>query len=524
MAMFSKSLFTNIRFYILVFSFLLSIGLYLWTKYIYLDSSVQIARLIQIYALSAVSYLYTAILATPLTRNFPSFPFRGYYIKARRAIGVSAFYFATLHALLAFFIQLGGFDGLPYLGGKYLLAISLSFTALVILFLMASTSFDVMIEKLTFKRWKILHRFVYLAGILILTHALLLGSHFVDLSGTIPQIFTVALSILLILEAKRFDQYLQSKSLLFPTFGISSLVILSATFVYLIFSFLPEESTPLSFGIHSQHIQIAKDLQQQANAVINPNLPSFLQGDRNLRFSASYNQLKDIEPRAEVELNFKIYNASSGFPVQLFSTTYEKPMHLIIVDEDLAYFEHIHPTQTNDGFTIKTTFPHWGRFHIYLDFQPLGAVEQQFAFIQDIGNPDLEGPHIHNDTTRDKVFGNYRVIVDYPSPLKASEMTVGNQKFKFTILDAKTGQPITNLKPYLASFGHLVMINHLTYDYIHIHPDNLVAPQVNSTSGPDVSFTPIGIYGPIKPGIYRIFGQFNPNNQLFTADYTIKIE
>src|SRR5258708_1943827 len=172
--MLSRSLFTNVRFYVLIFSVLLSVGFYLYVRLTIPEGALQIIRLTQYYALSALTYLYLAVLAGPLMYVAKWFPFRAQYLKARRAIGVSAFYFGLLHALLAFFGQLGGFAGLFFLSGNYLLAISLSFTALVILFLMAATSFDAMVTKLTFPKWKLLHRFVYLVIVLILIHALML--------------------------------------------------------------------------------------------------------------------------------------------------------------------------------------------------------------------------------------------------------------------------------------------------------------------------------------------------------------
>jgi hypothetical protein len=102
-------------------------------------------------------------------------------------------------------------------------------------------------------------------------------------------------------------------------------------------------------------------------------------------------------------------------------------------------------------------------------------------------------------------------------------MTFGNQTISFTVKDATTHKPITTLKPYLASFGHLVMIDESTYTYLHVHPFTLVAPPPNANGGPTVDFLPIGIYGPIKPGIYRLFAQFNPDGNLFTADFTVKV-
>ena len=193
----------NIRFYVLLFSFSLSI-------YFYLSIS-SVTQLTQSYALSAAAFLYFTLLAGPFCYRFKNFPFRVKYIKARRALGVSTFYFGFLHACFAFFGELGGFPNLPNLPQKYLVAITLSFTSLVILSLMALTANDFMIEKLTFPRWKFLHRFIYLVGIFILIHALLIGSHFQNLSGIIPKIFFVAIVFLLFLELPRAIIFLNGK-------------------------------------------------------------------------------------------------------------------------------------------------------------------------------------------------------------------------------------------------------------------------------------------------------------------------
>ncbi len=249
-----------------------------------------------------------------------------------------------------------------------------------------------------------------------------------------------------------------------------------------------------------------------------------LQGDRTRRFTVSFTPpATAVQPNQDTQLSFKVYDASSGNPVSIFSRVYEKVMHLIVVDNELQNFSHIHPEQTIDGFTITTKFPHPGRYHLYLDFQPTGAIEQQFGFTVNVGTVDQPAVASQNpDTNLTKTFGAYQVTLETPQ-LKASEMSLGNQPLKFTIKDAQ-GQPVTTLKPYLASFGHLVMIDTSTYDYLHVHPSNLVAPQPDANGGPTVEFLPIGIYGPFKPGVYKIFAQFNPNGQLFTSDFTVKVE
>lgn len=524
---FFRQLSKNIRFYILLFSSILAAGIFIWVKLTIQIETLQALTLDRYYALISVTYLYFALLATPLTKLF-NLPFEAKYLKSRRAIGVSAFLFGALHSFFAFFGELGGFSGLGFLSSKYILAISLGAMGLLILFLMASTSFDFMIAKLTFPKWKVLHRFVYLAGVVTVIHALLLGSDFIQLSNLTPQIFLAALVILLSLEMLRLDQYLEVKFINFPKLGLgfSIFLILIAILGTIIYG-PSENSTSLPFNIHAFHIQIAKQAQQTTSPNYNSsvlNNPG-LQGDRTKRFTVSFLHPDTVEASSDANLKFQIFDASSGNQVQLYNFVYSKLAHLIIVDSQITYFNHIHPDQTDEGFSITTQFPHPGLYHLYLDFQPLGAIEQQFGFSLNVGKFDQVALSDQKPETKlTKIFDKYEVRLDYPKPLKATELSLGSQKLTFSIKDSITHQPITTLKPYLAAFGHLVMISEQTFEYIHVHPTNLVAPKTDDSSGPTVEFLPLGLYGPIKPGIYRVFAQFNPDNNLFTSDFTVKVE
>lgn len=247
-------------------------------------------------------------------------------------------------------------------------------------------------------------------------------------------------------------------------------------------------------------------------------------GDRTKRFTVSYNHPENIAPNTSVKLDFRVNDAASGNKVVLFNTIYEKKIHLIIVDSSLDFFAHVHPDPTPDGFSIDYAFPKAGEYHLYIDFQPVGAIEQQFAFVQSVG--DVKTVSVSNDQPSEltKDFGQYNVSLNFPTPLQSNKISIGGQKFAFTFKDTASGQPVTNLKPYLASFGHLVMINTKTYDYIHVHPTNLVAPKPTDTSGPTVEFLPLGLYGPIKPGIYKVFGQFNPDGKLLVTNFVVEIK
>ncbi len=161
-----------------------------------------ILELLKNYAIIAIGFLYASLFASPLYAVFPKFPLRAVYIKARQALGVSAFFFGLAHGVLAYYISLGRFSGLIALRGIYLFAIILALIALIILTIMAITSLKYFIIKLG-PRWKPLHRLVYIACIFILMHASLMGSNLMK-----KRIFLIALGILSLLEAIRFGKYI----------------------------------------------------------------------------------------------------------------------------------------------------------------------------------------------------------------------------------------------------------------------------------------------------------------------------
>jgi len=198
----------NIRFYILAFSVLFSIAALVAVSNFYPAGELMVIKLERLYAFSALGFLYITLLIGPGIKVFGFIPYKSKLIHARRALGVSAFYFVLLHSNLAFFGLLGGFGGLGYLDGRYLLAVSLSFTAELILALMAATSFDFMVRKLTYRWWKFLHRFVYLAGTLIVIHALLIGSHYQDKFSLVALVSFALLAFLLAVEAIAWVKYL----------------------------------------------------------------------------------------------------------------------------------------------------------------------------------------------------------------------------------------------------------------------------------------------------------------------------
>ncbi len=489
---------------------------------VYSDGSVFLIRLAQVYALSALTSLYIALLYRPLNYSFPTLPWLNIYKSIYKPAIAVAWYFAAIHAAIAFYGLLGGWEGLFFLSDRYVLNAVLGFCALAILTIVSLLSIEILVKRFRFFRAKVWEQIIYFAGLFIVIHALMLGTHFRSFSEFIPQIFFGALTFLVILEAIRFDSFLYNKFPSIPKFGMVTIIVVASVLTFYITSVvMPQKESP--FSVHSQHIQLAKEAQQGNTTQNTPKLPG-MDGDKTKRFTTSFLYEDTIKPNQKTQLQFKVFDASSGNPVRYFKTLYDKPVHLIIVDSSLTYFNHIHPDASEDGFVITTQFPKAGEYHLYLDFQPLGAIEQQMAFTVTVGSKGtaIKATSVPDESFK-KAFGDYQVSLQAPKPLLASQLSIGKQLMTFTIQD-KSGKPVTTLKPYLAAYGHLVMINQETFEYLHVHPTNITPPEPNANGGPTVEFMPLGLYGPIKPGIYRVFAQFNPDAKLFTADFTVTVK
>lgn len=204
-------LLSNNRFWVLAVSVVLSVNIAGFIQLFIPSGSLQVIRIGQFYGFVSIVYLYFALLASPLTKVFPNLYFKEQYLHARRAIGVSAFYFALLHTYITFFKQLGGFSGIKYLDSHYAASILFGAIGLGILFIMSATSFNIVVDKLKFKNWKLLHRLVYIAVLSIIIHIVIIGPHYNNLNFF--SLFSLAaLIFLLCLELVRFILFVNKKS------------------------------------------------------------------------------------------------------------------------------------------------------------------------------------------------------------------------------------------------------------------------------------------------------------------------
>ncbi len=198
-----RRLLANSRFWILAIAVTVSVNIIGFVQLMVPAGSLQTIRIEQIFGFISLLLLYVAILASPLTKVFPNLPGKGAYLHARRAVGVSAFYYAFLHVYITFFQQLSGFGGIKYLNRTYSISLLGGVFALAVLFIMAATSFDWVVDHMGYKHWKLLHRLVYLASLALLLHIMLIGPHYDKGLTVLGGLTYLAAAFLIVLEILR---------------------------------------------------------------------------------------------------------------------------------------------------------------------------------------------------------------------------------------------------------------------------------------------------------------------------------
>jgi sulfoxide reductase heme-binding subunit YedZ len=228
-----RTLHHNPRFYILASSVLLSVLVACWLRISIPGDQLFGIRLQQTLGLLAIIYWYITLLISPLQKQLSAASFMPFVVFSRRAIGVSAAYFALLHVFISLFGQIGGFSGISLLPPRFFVAITLGFTALLILLVMAATSFDKVISFMTFPRWKFLHRFGYPAGILAMLHVWMIGTHMSYL--TLQIIAFILLTTLFWLESSRLATFIVKK---YPRLTDKNLLLSSILWLIMTFGLL----------------------------------------------------------------------------------------------------------------------------------------------------------------------------------------------------------------------------------------------------------------------------------------------
>ena len=222
-----------------------------------------------------------------------------------------------------------------------------------------------------------------------------------------------------------------------------------------------------------------------------------------MEFTSSPQQ---VEAGKEVKLSFTPKNVSAPTSPVPLDVEHEKKIHLILVNEDLSWFDHIHPEYQQDGsYIVNETFPYGGNYILFADYKPTGSTHQlEKINLKVSGNP-APSSRQREEKLNSNVDGYEVTFVNGRELKTASE---GHMIIKIT----KDGKEISgnDLEKYLGSNAHIVMVHLEDKDYIHVHPEANEYP-IHAHSYFD------------KAGTYVMWVQFQTNGKIHTADFLVNV-
>ena len=197
-----------------------------------------------------------------------------------------------------------------------------------------------------------------------------------------------------------------------------------------------------------------------------------------------------------------------GEPLTDYATLHDKKLHFIVAKRDLSGFQHVHPTMDEHGTWTATLTLEPGQWRTFADFDPAGK-DPQLTLGADLSVAGDVAPKPLPEPSRTATVGDYTVTLD--GDAKAG----GDSKLTLTV--AKDGQPVTDLQPYLAAYGHLVALRAGDLAYLHVHPDG--EPGDGRTKpGPGITFHAAFP----SEGSYRLYLDFKHGDVVRTAEFTVE--
>ncbi len=215
-------------------------------------------------------------------------------------------------------------------------------------------------------------------------------------------------------------------------------------------------------------------------------------------------------------------NESALVPLDL---VHERKMHLILVNDDLTWFDHLHPEyQANGSYDLTvmskqdyvskgqsginlTTLPSGGKYLAFADFQPTGGLNQ-------VHKTEIEVAGAKNKASAPATAPRMKTRTDgYEVTLDAHDGSlVSGHPTHVHVEISKDGKPVMPdaIENYLGAKAHAILIEQTTKEFLHVHPESAGDVLEMSTTF-------------AKAGLYRCWIQFQTAGKVHTADFVIKV-
>ncbi len=209
-----------------------------------------------------------------------------------------------------------------------------------------------------------------------------------------------------------------------------------------------------------------------------------------------------------------------GQPVTLDGLVerHTQKIHLLVVDESLTDYHHIHPVAGKEPGTYTFSFtPLTGySYMLYVDVKPVDGTPQMLPVL-------VAGVEKCNETCVDKavvdkaVFGGNKASLSFASKTLHAGKPARGELFLTTGDDST---PLKNLEPVMGAYGHIVGFYEGFGAVAHIHPLGKEPEQDTDRGASPLSF----MLHPESPGFMKVFVQLRVDGKDVFLPFSIFID
>ena len=246
-----------------------------------------------------------------------------------------------------------------------------------------------------------------------------------------------------------------------------------------------------------------------------------------------------LEPGTPIPVAYRLADARTGAPLTDVVVSHERPLHLIIVSADLGQFQHVHPVPTGQPgeYALGVIFPEAGSYVLYAGFCRANGRDILQRDVLPVGPAVGVTPESGSSAASLAEDGGPKTLGDVRVTLRRADAVRAGQEARLTfgLEDARTGQGIRDLRPYLGAPAHVVILSEDAQVVAHTHGEQVGAGMAGHGGQASAEHGAHGaagaLFGPEiafhhtfpTPGLYKVWGQFLAHDgHVITADFVIR--
>jgi hypothetical protein len=212
--------------------------------------------------------------------------------------------------------------------------------------------------------------------------------------------------------------------------------------------------------------------------------------------------VKDKKMPTEIKLVSKESNKPL-LPSEI-DVTHTERIHLLVFDQTLTDYQHIHPTATNKLgiYQFEWTPKEASQYKVWVDLTPLCTNQQEYimADLEDLSKSPQKVDKTLNSTYS---VGGRSDKIYFSLSFDSQKLMNGKAAMGKILVKDSQGHPFTQLEPVMGAFAHIVAMNEDFETIAHVHPMGVEPSKDSDRGGPELDFH----FEPNKPGFWKIWVQ-----------------